>query len=119
MPSTAPRLPLNLGHPVHRRSDPTNTVGTIVGFLFRPSDQVLVRWRSGDSSVEVLEDIVDDATASAEKAALIAEKIRRRLDIGTLLKALPAKTNTQCGHGQPCDACDEPIALAQIEYGLV
>jgi hypothetical protein len=80
MLSTAARLPLTLGHPVHHRSDGTRTVGTIVGLLFRPSDQALVRWRNGGSTVEVLADIIDESRAAADDAASIAEKIRRRLD---------------------------------------
>jgi hypothetical protein len=118
MPSTAPRLPLDLGHSVHRRSDPTNTVGTIVGLLFRPSDQALVRWPNGGLTLEVLADLIDEARTAADERASIAEKIRRRLDIGTLLKAAPAKTYTRYGQRQPCDACDQPITPAQAEYDL-
>ena len=86
--------------------------------LFRPSDQALVRWRNTGSTVEVLADIIGEAGTAADEAASIAEKIRRRLAIGTLLKAAPAKTSTRYGRDQPCDACDQPIVQVQVEYDL-
>ena len=77
-----------------------------------------MRWPNGRSTVEVLQDVVDEARAAAEKAASIAEKTRRRLGIGTLLEKAAAKTYTRNGRNQPSDACDEPIGVAQIECAM-
>ena len=58
MPSTTPPVPPTLGQLVHHHSDPTKRVGTIIGVLFRPADEALVRWRGGEATFEVLDDLI-------------------------------------------------------------
>jgi hypothetical protein len=58
MPSTAPPVSPSLGQLVHHHSDPTKRVGTIIGVLFLPADEALVRWRGGETTFEVLDDLI-------------------------------------------------------------
>jgi hypothetical protein len=56
--STAPRPPVDLGQPVWRRRDPTTAIGYVVGLLFLPSQQALVRWQDGTATFEAPKDLV-------------------------------------------------------------
>jgi hypothetical protein len=56
--STAPRLPLDLGQPVRHRRDATKAIGYVVGLVFRPSGQALVRWQDGTATFEAPKDLV-------------------------------------------------------------
>ena len=51
-------VPPTLGQLVHHHSDPTKRLGMIVGLIFRPAAEVLVRWRRGEPTFEVLEDLI-------------------------------------------------------------
>ena len=59
MCSAAADLPFKLGLAVRHSSDWTGPVGVVVGVLFTPSDQVLVRWPDGRATFEAPQDIVE------------------------------------------------------------
>ena len=48
----------------------------------------------------------------------IAATIRRRLDAGLLPTKAPVTTFAGYGWSHPCDACDQPIRPAQVQYDL-
>ena len=48
----------------------------------------------------------------------LADRIRSKLDAGTLPCDFLGKIRTFPGSGQPCSACGGPILRAQTEYGL-
>jgi hypothetical protein len=59
MAGSAPRLPLDLGLLVRRRTDPITVVGVIVGLILPPSRLALVRWRGAAATFERLDNLVE------------------------------------------------------------
>ena len=45
-----------------------------------------------------------------------AEKIREKLDAGTLPRQTASKMFAGYGNGRPCDGCEAPIVAHQLEY---
>lgn len=120
MSTRAPRLPLNLGRSVQHRSDPTKTVGILVGWVFDPPLGALVRWQDGGATFEVREDIKDLLDVIGIPAVVsVADQIRRRVERGILPLTAPVKTaSTRLAQWQPCDGCDELIAPRQVAFAL-
>ena len=50
------------------------------------------------------------------KDVSLAEKVRRRLDTGTLPPEHPAKMSVGFGAGETCCTCDEKIHSARVAY---
>jgi hypothetical protein len=59
MEMNGPRLRLNLGLLVRRRTDPGDAAGLVVAVILRPSRLALVRWRSDGLTFERLDDLVE------------------------------------------------------------
>jgi hypothetical protein len=52
------------------------------------------------------------------EASNLADRIRDKLAAHDLPREEPVKTSGGYGHGHPCDACDEDIQKAQVEYQI-
>ena len=48
----------------------------------------------------------------------LADRIRDKLAANVLPREQPIKTSGGYGQGHPCDACDEAIEKAQVEYQI-
>jgi hypothetical protein len=54
-------LGVDLGQPVHLRTDPSGKVGYVVAVMLTPPHQALVRWRGTEATFEALDDLVEVA----------------------------------------------------------
>jgi hypothetical protein len=59
MRGSANRLPFGLGLLVRRRTNPTDSVGFIVGLVLRPSNLALVRWRGAAPTFDAGGNVVE------------------------------------------------------------
>ena len=53
-----------------------------------------------------------------DSSSSLADRIRDKLAAHDLPREQPVKTSGGYGRGQPCDACDEAIQKAQVEYQI-
>jgi hypothetical protein len=119
MGNVARRLSLQLGQIV-QHVGPARTVGVIVGFLLRPFDRALVRWPSGGSTWERLDELEHSLESIGPPAVVVLpEQIQRLLDIGRLPVAAAGSRSVLCSDWTPCDACDELIAPGQTAFDVI
>jgi hypothetical protein len=65
MSETAPRPPLQLGQHVRRESDTGSArEGVVVGLVFIPAEEALVRWSNADETFEPVEGLVTSVTSA-------------------------------------------------------